>query len=64
MTPYSSLRAAVLDLERNGMLLRIKEEIDPNLDMAAIHEGRKGRRRRKEGRMESVCVMTKSPIPG
>ncbi len=37
MTPYSSLRAAVLDLERNGMLLRIKEEIDPNLDMAAIH---------------------------
>jgi 4-hydroxy-3-polyprenylbenzoate decarboxylase len=34
---YKSLRAAVNDLERNGMLLRIKEEVDPNLEIAAIH---------------------------
>lgn len=34
---YSSLRAAVHDLERHGKLLRIKEEVDPNLDIAAIH---------------------------
>lgn len=34
---YSSLRDAVRDLERNGMLLRIREEVDPNLEMAEIH---------------------------
>ncbi|MCC6411290.1 MAG: UbiD family decarboxylase, partial [Saprospiraceae bacterium] len=34
---YTSLRAAVRDLEKQGMLLRIKEEVDPNLEMAAIH---------------------------
>ena len=34
---YSSLEACLLDLERNGQLLRIKEEVDPNLEMAAIH---------------------------
>jgi len=34
---YSSLRAAVNDLERHGMLLRIKEEVDPNLEIAEIH---------------------------
>ena len=34
---YSSLEAALLDLEKNGLLLRVKEEVDPNLDMAAIH---------------------------
>ncbi len=34
---YSTLRAAVVDLERHGMLLRIKEEVDPNLDIAEIH---------------------------
>lgn len=34
---YSSLRAAVLDLEKHGQLLRIKEEVDPHLDMAEIH---------------------------
>jgi 4-hydroxy-3-polyprenylbenzoate decarboxylase len=37
MTHYPTLRAAVLDLERHGMLLRIKEEVDPNLDIAEIH---------------------------
>lgn len=35
--PYSSLREAVNDLERHGMLLRIREEVDPNLEMAEIH---------------------------
>jgi 4-hydroxy-3-polyprenylbenzoate decarboxylase len=34
---YSSLEACLLDLERNGQLLRIKEEVDPQLEMAAIH---------------------------
>lgn len=34
---YSSLRQAVLDLERHGMLLRIREEVDPNLEIAEIH---------------------------
>ena len=34
---YSSMEACLLDLERNGMLLRIKEEVDPYLEMAAIH---------------------------
>ena len=34
---YSSLAACVADLERNGHLVRIKEEVDPYLEMAAIH---------------------------
>ncbi|HMO32631.1 MAG TPA: UbiD family decarboxylase [Lacibacter sp.] len=34
---YSSLEACLLDLERNGHLVRIREEVDPHLEMAAIH---------------------------
>ena len=34
---YKSLRDCVNDLENNGKLLRIKEEVDPNLEMAEIH---------------------------
>ena len=34
---YSSLRACVNDLEKHGQLLRIKKEVDPNLEMAEIH---------------------------
>lgn len=34
---YSSLEDCLLDLEQHGQLLRIKEEVDPNLEMAAIH---------------------------
>lgn len=34
---YKSLRAAVNDLEKTGQLLRITEEVDPDLEMAAIH---------------------------
>lgn len=34
---YKSLRDAVRDLEQHGMLLRIKEEVDPNLEVAEIH---------------------------
>jgi 4-hydroxy-3-polyprenylbenzoate decarboxylase len=34
---YSSLEASLLDLEKNGMLVRISEEVDPYLEMAAIH---------------------------
>ncbi len=37
MSNYSSLRTAVLDLDKHGMLLRIKEEVDPDLEVAAIH---------------------------
>jgi 4-hydroxy-3-polyprenylbenzoate decarboxylase len=33
---YSSLRACVLDLEKNGHLVRVKAEIDPYLEMAEI----------------------------
>ncbi len=34
---YNSLAACVEDLEKNGHLIRIKEEVDPYLEMAAIH---------------------------
>jgi 4-hydroxy-3-polyprenylbenzoate decarboxylase len=34
---YSSLEDCLLDLERTGQLVRIREEVDPNLEMAAIH---------------------------
>lgn len=34
---YRSLKAAVLDLEKNGQLLRIQSEMDPDLEMAEIH---------------------------
>jgi 4-hydroxy-3-polyprenylbenzoate decarboxylase len=34
---YKSLAACVADLEKHGHLLRIKEEVDPYLEMAAIH---------------------------
>lgn len=36
--PYSSLEACLIDLERHGHLIRVKEEVDPYLEMAAIHE--------------------------
>jgi 4-hydroxy-3-polyprenylbenzoate decarboxylase len=34
---YSSLYNCIVDLEKNGHLVRIKEEVDPYLEMAAIH---------------------------
>lgn len=34
---YSSLESCLLDLEKNNQLVRIKEEVDPYLEMAAIH---------------------------
>jgi 4-hydroxy-3-polyprenylbenzoate decarboxylase len=34
---YKSLADCVTDLEKNGHLVRIKEEVDPYLEMAAIH---------------------------
>lgn len=34
---YSNLRDCVNDLEKHGHLIRIKEEVDPYLEMAAIH---------------------------
>ena len=34
---YRSTYDAALDLEKNGHLIRIQSEVDPNLEMAAIH---------------------------
>ncbi|MGZ4090962.1 MAG: UbiD family decarboxylase [Bacteroidia bacterium] len=34
---YQNLQECIADLEKNGMLIRIKEEVDPNLEMATIH---------------------------
>ena len=34
---YNSLEACLIDLENNGQLIRIKELVDPHLEMAAIH---------------------------
>tara|TARA_B110000003_G_scaffold37656_1_gene34501 strand:+ start:153 stop:353 length:201 start_codon:yes stop_codon:yes gene_type:complete len=34
---YSSLRSCIDDLEKNGYLIRISQEVDPNLEMASIH---------------------------
>jgi 4-hydroxy-3-polyprenylbenzoate decarboxylase len=34
---YKSLEECIRDLEKHGHLIRIKEEVDPNLEMAAIH---------------------------
>jgi len=34
---YKSLQVCITDLEKNGHLIRIKEEVDPHLQMAAIH---------------------------
>jgi 4-hydroxy-3-polyprenylbenzoate decarboxylase len=34
---YSSLRSCIDDLEKNGFLIRISKEVDPNLEMASIH---------------------------
>lgn len=33
---YNSLESCLLDLEKHGQLVRIKEEVDPYLEMAAI----------------------------
>lgn len=34
---YRNLKECIDDLEKNGHLIRIKKEVDPNLEMAAIH---------------------------
>lgn len=34
---YQSLEACITDLERTNQLIRIKEAVDPNLEMASIH---------------------------
>lgn len=34
---YQSLEACLTDLEKNGQLVRVWEEVDPYLEMAAIH---------------------------
>ncbi len=34
---YPSLQACIIDLEKHGHLIRIKEEVDPHLQMAQIH---------------------------
>lgn len=34
---YTNLNDCLLDLEKHGHLIRIKEEVDPDLEMSAIH---------------------------
>jgi 4-hydroxy-3-polyprenylbenzoate decarboxylase len=34
---YKSLEECLLDLEKNGQLIRVKEKVDPYLELAAIH---------------------------
>lgn len=34
---YQSMRDVIQDLDKNKMLLRIKQEVDPNLEIAEIH---------------------------
>lgn len=34
---YKNLKECLDDLERHGHLIRVKEEVDPNLEMASIH---------------------------
>lgn len=34
---YPSLESCLIDLEKAGQLVRVKEEVDPNIEMAAIH---------------------------
>ena len=34
---YRSMEECLIDLEKHGHLVRIKEEVDPHLEMAAIH---------------------------
>lgn len=34
---YKNLESCLLDLEKHGHLIRIKEQVDPELEMAAIH---------------------------
>src|SRR6478735_4616066 len=34
---YKSLEECLIDLEKHGHLIRVKEEVDPYLEMAAIH---------------------------
>src|SRR5476651_2685535 len=34
---YSNLKSCITDLENNGHLVRIKQDVDPYLEMAAIH---------------------------
>lgn len=34
---YHNLDECILDLEKAGQLVRIREEVDPYLEMAAIH---------------------------
>src|ERR1700760_4683723 len=34
---YNTLEESLIDLEKHGHLIRIKEQVDPYLEMAAIH---------------------------
>jgi 4-hydroxy-3-polyprenylbenzoate decarboxylase len=34
---YTSLEDCLIDLEKNGQLIRVKEEVDPCLELAAVH---------------------------
>ena len=34
---YRNLEQCIQDLEQHGQLVRVREEVDPYLEMAAIH---------------------------
>ncbi len=53
---YSSLLQYIEDLEKNGQLIRIKTEVDPNLEMAEIH-----RRIRSGGSEKNVTAQAGGP---
>ena len=36
--PYRNLEECITDLEKSGQLVRVREEVDPYLEMAAIHQ--------------------------
>jgi 4-hydroxy-3-polyprenylbenzoate decarboxylase len=35
--PYHSLQDCIIDLEKNGHLIRVKSPVDPNLELSTIH---------------------------
>ncbi len=53
---YSSLRACLADLEKSGQLIRVKSEVDPDLEMAEIH-----RRIRSCGSGKDITAVAKVP---
>lgn len=56
---YASLQECITDLDKHGHLVRIEKEVDPNLEMAAIHR----RVYRAEGPAIYFANVKGSPFP-